>query len=76
MTVTLYELRKRLRESFPNLNLPERGVVSILQHIAVLSSAEDSSVTALDYEEDEKKLHIIDPFFSFFLKWGKELLPE
>ena len=33
-------------------------------------SSDEASTPVLDWEKGEQKLHITDPFFAFFLKWG------
>ena len=35
-----------------------------------IASSDEASKPVLDWEKDEQKLHITDPFFAFFLKWG------
>jgi len=31
------------------------------------------STPVIDFEDEEKKLHITDPFFAFYLRWGELL---
>ncbi|HET8637534.1 MAG TPA: hypothetical protein VFL96_11855 [Acidobacteriaceae bacterium] len=45
-------------------------VARVLKHMATIASSDQSSTPVIDFEEDEKKLHITDPFFAFFLRWG------
>ncbi|HEV8381169.1 MAG TPA: hypothetical protein VGQ29_06275 [Gemmatimonadales bacterium] len=45
-------------------------VARVLKHMATIASGDQSSTPVIDFEEDEKKLHITDPFFAFFLRWG------
>jgi hypothetical protein len=35
-----------------------------------------SSAPVLDWEKEERRLHIIDPFFAFFLRWGAPQLQD
>jgi hypothetical protein len=28
----------------------------------------------IDYEKDDRRLHITDPFFAFFLRWGRAII--
>jgi hypothetical protein len=41
--------------------------------VARISSTDESSAPVIDYESEERKLHVTDPFFAFFLRWGREL---
>ncbi len=67
-----------LRASIRNIledELPQAHEVSrVLEHMAKISSTDDTSVPVIDYEKDERKLHITDPFFAFFLRWGREII--
>jgi hypothetical protein len=45
-------------------------VARVLKHMATIASSDQSSTPVIDFEEDEKKLHVTDPFFAFFLRWG------
>jgi len=46
-------------------------VARVLKHMATIASTDQSSTPVIDFEEDEKKLHITDPFFAFYLRWGE-----
>ena len=46
----------------------------MLEHMAKISAMDDSSVPVIDYEKDDRKLHVTDPFFAFFLRWGHQLI--
>jgi hypothetical protein len=45
-------------------------VARVLKHMATIAASDQSSTPVIDFEEDDKKLHITDPFFAFFLRWG------
>lgn len=45
-------------------------VARVLKHMATIASSDQTSTPVIDFEEDEKKLHITDPFFAFYLRWG------
>jgi hypothetical protein len=38
--------------------------------MAEIASSDEASTPVLDWEKGDRKLHITDPFFAFFLKWG------
>lgn len=76
-TVTTIEYEP-LRASIRNIlddDLPQAHEVSrVLEQMAKISSTDESSVPVIDYEKDDRKLHITDPFFAFFLRWGREMI--
>jgi hypothetical protein len=73
-TIEYEPLRGALREILAS-DLPQAHEVSrVLEQMAKVSSTDESSVAVIDYEKDERKLHITDPFFAFFLRWGKDII--
>jgi hypothetical protein len=73
-TIEYEPLRASIR-GILNEGLPQANEVSrVLEQMAKISSTDESSVPVIDYEKDERKLHITDPFFAFFLRWGKNLI--
>jgi chloramphenicol 3-O-phosphotransferase len=73
-TVEYEPLRAAIR-GLLNDALPQAHEVSrVLEQMAKISSTDESSVPVIDYEKDERKLHITDPFFAFFLKWGRQFI--
>jgi hypothetical protein len=45
-------------------------VARVLKHMATIAATDQSSTPVIDFEEEEKKLHITYPFFAFYLRWG------
>jgi hypothetical protein len=73
-TIGYEPLRASIRSILDD-ELPQAHEVSrVLEHMAKISSTADTSVPVIDYEKDERKLHITDPFFAFFLRWGREII--
>lgn len=73
-TVEYEPLRTAIRGILDDA-LPQAHEVSrVLEQMAKISSTDESSVPVIDYEKDERKLHVTDPFFAFFLKWGREFI--
>ncbi len=67
-------LRASMREILSG-DLPQAHEVSrVLEHMGKIASQDESSVAVIDYEKDERRLHITDPFFAFFLRWGKDII--
>lgn len=64
------DLRAAIRdvsaEQIPQLH----EVARVLKHMATIAASDQSSTPVIDFEEDEKKLHVTDPFFAFYLRWG------
>lgn len=64
-----------LRSSIRGLlvsDLPQaHEVTRVLEKMAQIASKEEMSVKVLDWDQEEQKLHITDPFFAFFLKWAR-----
>jgi hypothetical protein len=46
-------------------------VARVLKHMATIAASDQSSTPVIDFEEADKKLHITDPFFAFYLRWGQ-----
>ncbi|MFH1114617.1 MAG: hypothetical protein V1792_11910 [Pseudomonadota bacterium] len=46
-------------------------IARVLKHMATIAATDLSSTPVIDFEESEKKLHITDPFFAFYLRWGE-----
>lgn len=46
-------------------------VARVLKHMATIAASDQSSTPVIDFEDADKKLHITDPFFAFYLRWGQ-----
>lgn len=65
------DLRAAIRE-VSDSQIPQlHEVARVLKHMASIAANDQSSTPVIDFEEDEKKLHITDPFFAFYLRWGR-----
>lgn len=64
------DLRAAIREVSASQIPQLQEVARVLKHMATIASSDQSSTPVIDFEEDEKKLHITDPFFAFYLRWG------
>ncbi len=45
-------------------------VARVLKHMSDIAATDQSSTPVIDFDDDEKRLHITDPFFAFYLRWG------
>jgi hypothetical protein len=70
ISVEYEELRTAIRNVSAQ-QVPQLHEVSrVLKHMATIAASDQSSTPVIDFEEDERKLHITDPFFAFYLRWG------
>ena len=68
-TLEYEELRTAIREIA--IDVPQlHEIARVLRHMAKIAASDESSTPVIDFEEEEKILHITDPFFAFFLRWG------
>jgi DNA-binding CsgD family transcriptional regulator len=70
ITLEYEELRSAIRELSASRIPQIHEIVRVLKHMAVIAATDHSSTPVVDFEENEKKLHITDPFFAFYLRWG------
>jgi hypothetical protein len=69
-TITYEQIRSALRDLLVT-NVPQgHEVTRVLEKMSEIASSDEASTPVLDWEREEQKLHITDPFFAFFLKWG------
>ena len=65
-------LRSSIREILTG-DIPQaHEVTRVLEKMAQIASKEEMYVKVLDWDDEEQKLHITDPFFAFFLKWAQD----
>lgn len=63
-------LRGAIRDTLAG-NLPQAHEVSrVLEKMSEIASSDEASTPVLDWDKEDQRLHITDPFFAFFLKWG------
>jgi hypothetical protein len=65
------DLRAAIREVSAS-QIPQLHEISrVLGHMASIAASDQSSTPVIDFEDKDKKLHITDPFFAFYLRWGQ-----
>lgn len=75
LNVIDYEILRNAIRSILTDNIPQvNEVTRVLEKMAEIAAKDESSVSVLDWDSDEQKLHITDPFFAFFLKWSEEYI--
>jgi len=64
------DLRSAIRSLLSD-NIPQAHEVSrVLDKMSEIASSDEASTPVIDWEKEEQILHITDPFFAFYLKWG------
>ncbi|MGH1450620.1 MAG: hypothetical protein ACRBBM_14545 [Pseudomonadaceae bacterium] len=70
ITLEYEDIRSGIREvsggQIPQLH----EVARVLKHMATIAATDQSSTPVIDFEESDKRLHVTDPFFAFYLRWG------
>lgn len=69
-TIQYEELRTAIRDILQE-SIPQAHEVSrVLDKMSEIASSDEASTPVIDWEKEDQKLHITDPFFAFYLKWG------
>jgi hypothetical protein len=71
VSIEYEELRGAIRDVSESQIPQLQEVARVLKHMATIAASDQSSTPVIDFEEEEKKLHITDPFFAFYLRWGE-----
>jgi hypothetical protein len=69
-TVEYEQLRGAIRDILEDQIPAAHEVTRVVEKMAEIASSDEASTPVLDWEKGDKKLHITDPVFAFFLKWG------
>lgn len=71
VTLEYEDLRASIREVTASAVPQLHEIARVLKHMATIAASDQSSTPVIDFEESDKKLHITDPFFAFYLRWGE-----
>jgi hypothetical protein len=69
-TIEYEDLRAAIRDILSDSTPQAHEVSRVLKHMSSISASDEASTPVVDYEEAERRLHITDPFFAYFLRWG------
>lgn len=69
-TVEYEQLRTAIRQVLNETPPQAHEVTRVLERMAEIAASDEASTPVIDWEKEEQKLHITDPFFAFYLKWG------
>jgi len=66
------ELRTKIRDISAEKPPEAHEISRVLEHMSNIASSDESSTPVLDWEKEDRVLHITDPFFAYYLRWGIE----
>lgn len=72
-TIEYERLRSAMRDVLADKIPQAQEVTRVLDKMAEITATDEASTPVLDWEKEKRKLHITDPFFAFYLKWGVKL---
>ena len=71
-TIKYEDLRAAIRDILEE-SIPQAHEISrVLDKMSEIAASDEASTPVIDWEKEDQKLHITDPFFAFYLKWGSE----
>jgi len=68
--VNYESLRAKIRELLADLVPQAHEVSRVLEKMSEIAASDEASTPVIDWDKEDQELHITDPFFAFFLKWG------
>lgn len=69
VSLTYEDIRSALRELM--VDTPQaHEVTRVLDYMCKIQANDAASAPVIDWEKEERILHVTDPFFAFFLRWG------
>ncbi|MGN8067643.1 hypothetical protein [Mucilaginibacter sp. 22184] len=69
------ELRTKMRD-LTEKPPAAHEISRVLEHMSNIASSDESSTPVLDWEKEDRILHITDPFFAYYLRWGIDITPR
>jgi hypothetical protein len=74
-SLTYEDIRAKLREMLAG-EIPQAHEISrVLTKMTEIAKEKIEGEPVLEWDEDSKMLHIADPFFAFYLRWGELVRP-
>jgi hypothetical protein len=71
ITLEYEDLRSAIREVSADKIPQLQEVARVLKHMSDIAATDQSSTPVIDFNDADKQLHITDPFFAFYLRWGQ-----
>ena len=69
-TLTYEDIRAKLKEILSEESPQAHEITRVLQKMTEIAKDKIVGEPVLEWDEETKILHIIDPFFAYFLRWG------
>ncbi|MDE2099770.1 MAG: hypothetical protein KGL39_21130 [Patescibacteria group bacterium] len=71
-TIEYEDLRTAIKEICEAENVPQlHEIARVLKYMSEIAATDQSSTPVVDFDEADKLLHVTDPFFAFYLRWGR-----
>lgn len=71
-TIEYETLRSAIRDVSSGTQPQAHEVTRVLDKMSQIAASDESSTPVIDWEKEDRILHITDPFFAFYLRWGIE----
>lgn len=71
-TIEYETLRSAIRDVSSGTQPQAHEVTRVLDKMSQIAASDESSTPVIDLEKEDRILHITDPFFAFYLRWGIE----
>ncbi|MFP4544522.1 MAG: hypothetical protein ACLFQU_09825 [Candidatus Kapaibacterium sp.] len=71
-TIDYETLRTAIKEVSSGTQPQAHEVTRVLDKMTQIAASDESSTPVIDWEKEERILHVTDPFFAFYLRWGIE----
>lgn len=71
-TIEYETLRSAIRDVGSGTQPQAHEVTRVLDKMSQIAASDESSTPVIDWEKEDRILHITDPFFAFYLRWGIE----
>ncbi|MDP1991780.1 MAG: hypothetical protein Q8K00_12255 [Syntrophales bacterium] len=72
-TLEYEDLRTAIRDVSADKIPQLQEVARVLKHMSEIAATDQSSTPVIDFSDADKQLHVTDPFFAFYLRWGRML---
>ena len=69
-TIEYETLRGSIKDVSEGVQPQAHEVTRVLDKMSQIAASDESSTPVIDWEKDDRILHITDPFFAFYLRWG------
>lgn len=70
-TLEYEQIRNATRDVIQSKTPQINEITRVLDHMSRISFDENSSTPVIDWDKEDQQLHITDPFFAFYLRWGR-----